>query len=158
VDSDGPKIVLNSGLAVGAVIGSDRLTFEIFGEAVSTAMELLKAMPARGIIATQRFTHLCQLSGRSTANSEERKSSGATDHPGNVAPTSVFDSPLTNHSFWAGQFGTQKGQSITSNENANSLHEGSPLMCTWSAPALWRIRGGRSISVLNISVSAPVSK
>lgn len=54
-NSNGPKIVLNSGLAVGAVIGSDRLTFELFGEVVSTSVELLNAMPIHGIVATQRF-------------------------------------------------------------------------------------------------------
>ncbi|CUF92398.1 guanylate cyclase-like protein, putative, partial [Bodo saltans] len=57
-NNSGPKIVLNSGPAVGAVIGSDRLTFELFGEAVSTSMELLHAMPMSGVVATQRFIML----------------------------------------------------------------------------------------------------
>ncbi|CUF92421.1 guanylate cyclase-like protein, putative [Bodo saltans] len=50
----GPRVVLNSGLVVGAVIGTDRLTFELFGEAVATSLELLEAMHHQSLIVTDR--------------------------------------------------------------------------------------------------------
>jgi class 3 adenylate cyclase len=50
----GPRVVLNSGLVVGAIIGTDRLTFELFGEAVATSLELLEAMHHQSLIVTDR--------------------------------------------------------------------------------------------------------
>lgn len=60
-----PKMVLNCGLVVGALIGTDRLTFELYGEAVSTSIELLQAMPYHGCIITDRvYQQVSTLLGR----------------------------------------------------------------------------------------------
>jgi hypothetical protein len=52
------SMVLTAGPTVGGIIGTDRLSFELFGEPVATALELLRIMTIPETIATTRFVEL----------------------------------------------------------------------------------------------------